>query len=158
MKILTIQNGKGGIGKTTTAWAMATGLPRKYPEHRALAIDFEPSGNLTYLMDGDFTGSPTMYHVFNGDVDIRAAIQHTSQGNVIAGNSSLENSARSIAMPSQRNIALDRFRGLTIILMIIVNDLWAVEGFPSILKHPHDKGFTLADIVAPFFIFAIAAS
>jgi len=89
MKIITIQNGKGGIGKTTTAWALATGLPRKYPEYKALAIDFEPSGNLTYLMDGDFINSPTMYHVFNGDVDIRAAIQHTSQGHVIAGNSSL---------------------------------------------------------------------
>ncbi|MDR0531734.1 MAG: AAA family ATPase [Oscillospiraceae bacterium] len=89
MKIITIQNGKGGIGKTTTAWALATGLPQRHPEFKTLAIDFEPSGNLTYLMNGDFVNSPTMYHVFNGDVDIRAAIQHTDQGDTIAGNSSL---------------------------------------------------------------------
>ena len=57
-----------------------------------------------------------------------------------------------------RDLSLDRFRGLAIILMVIVNDLADAEGIPAVLLHPEDKGFSLADIVAPMFIFAIACS
>ena len=62
-------------------------------------------------------------------------------------------------MPKQRNLAIDRFRGMTIILMVIVNDLADVQGFPAILRHaPHDRGMGLSDLVSKFFIFAIAAT
>ncbi|MCL2300071.1 MAG: heparan-alpha-glucosaminide N-acetyltransferase domain-containing protein [Firmicutes bacterium] len=62
-------------------------------------------------------------------------------------------------MPKQRNLAIDRFRGFTIILMVIVNDLSEAQGFPAILRHaPHDRGIGLADLVSKFFIFAIAAT
>jgi len=62
-------------------------------------------------------------------------------------------------MPKQRNLAIDRFRGLTIILMVIVNDMSEVQGFPAILRHaPHERGMGLADLVSKFFIFAIAAT
>ena len=62
-------------------------------------------------------------------------------------------------MPKQRNLAIDRFRGLTIIVMVIVNDLAGVEGIPAILKHaPDEAGLTIADLVSKFFIFAIAAT
>ena len=62
-------------------------------------------------------------------------------------------------MTKQRNLAIDRFRGITIILMVIVNDLAGVEGIPAILHHaPHDRGIGLADLVSKFFIFAIAAT
>ena len=62
-------------------------------------------------------------------------------------------------MPKQRNLAIDRFRGLTIILMVFVNDLSEAEGFPAIFRHaPHDHGMGLADLVSKFFIFAIAAT
>ena len=59
-------------------------------------------------------------------------------------------------MPTARNPALDRFRGLAIMLMLIVNDLDTVHGVPAIVKHAEDAGFHLADAVAPLFIFAIA--
>jgi len=62
-------------------------------------------------------------------------------------------------MPSQRDLAIDRFRGLTIIVMVIVNDLAGVQGIPWILKHaPREAGITIADLVSKFFIFAIAAT
>jgi len=61
-------------------------------------------------------------------------------------------------MEKERNIALDRFRGLAIILMVIVNDLAEEPAIPGILKHARDIGFTLADLVAPLFIIAIAAT
>ena len=59
----------------------------------------------------------------------------------------------------ERDIALDRFRGLAIILMAIVNDLGhGVPGIPRILLHAEDIGLTFADMVAPLFMFAIAAT
>ena len=62
-------------------------------------------------------------------------------------------------MAKQRNLAIDRFRGMTIMLMVIVNDLADVRGFPEILRHaPHDRGIGLSDLVSKFFIFAIAAT
>lgn len=57
-----------------------------------------------------------------------------------------------------RDVALDRFRGMAVILMVIVNDLSDVSAVPGFLKHAPDMGFTLADIVAPLFIFSIAVS
>jgi len=62
-------------------------------------------------------------------------------------------------MPKQRNLAIDRFRGVTIMLMVIVNDLADVESIPAFLKHaPAEAGLTIADLVSKFFIFAIAAT
>ena len=59
-------------------------------------------------------------------------------------------------MPKERSLTLDRFRGLAIILMLIVNDLDTVRDVPAIVKHAPDAGFHLADLVAPLFILAIA--
>ena len=36
---------------------------------------------------------------------------------------------------SRRNGAIDMFRGLTMFLMVFVNDFWTVEGVPHFLEH-----------------------
>jgi len=91
MRITTIINGKGGVGKTTTAHALGTGLPLvpSPAPLKTLAIDYDPQGNLSYAYGADVTGSPTMYHVINGDISLTDAIQHTPQGDIIVGNASL---------------------------------------------------------------------
>lgn len=53
--------------------------------------------------------------------------------------------------PSQRLASLDVFRGLTVALMILVDD--AGGAFPSI-NHSPWFGITLADFVMPFFSFS----
>jgi predicted acyltransferase len=58
-------------------------------------------------------------------------------------------------METQRNLAIDRFRGLAIFLMVIANYLGGVELVPAFLKHAPDIGFTVIDTIAPMFIFAI---
>ena len=88
MRITTIINGKGGVGKTTTAQALATGL-NKTPGCKSLAVDYDPQGNLSFAYGADVISSPTMYHVINGDISLREAIQHTPQGDIIVGNASL---------------------------------------------------------------------
>jgi predicted acyltransferase len=51
--------------------------------------------------------------------------------------------------------SIDEFRGFAILLMAIINFLARAENVPFWLKHTPDIGFTVADIVAPMFIFAI---
>ncbi|XP_062083425.1 uncharacterized protein LOC133789651 isoform X2 [Humulus lupulus] len=56
---------------------------------------------------------------------------------------------------NQRLVSLDVFRGLTIALMILVDD--AGGAFPSI-NHSPWFGVTLADFVVPFFLFGVGVS
>ena len=46
MKVFTVTNQKGGVGKTTTALILSEGLSRK--GYRVLTIDSDPQGNLSY--------------------------------------------------------------------------------------------------------------
>lgn len=61
----------------------------------------------------------------------------------------------SLPIPSdqrQRLASLDVFRGLTVVLMIIVDDVGGIV--PAINHSPWD-GLTLADYVMPFFLFIV---
>jgi heparan-alpha-glucosaminide N-acetyltransferase len=61
--------------------------------------------------------------------------------------------------PDSRVISVDTLRGLTILLMVFVNDLG--RGAPSWMHHirpPRADGMTLADIVFPFFLFIVGIS
>lgn len=57
--------------------------------------------------------------------------------------------------PTQRLLSLDVFRGLTVALMILVDD--AGGAFPCI-NHSPWFGVTLADFVMPFFLFVVGVS
>ncbi len=54
-----------------------------------------------------------------------------------------------------RNLAIDRFRGSLVILMVMGDFLSGVNFVPAFLKHAPDIGLTIADTVAPAFIFVI---
>jgi len=51
--------------------------------------------------------------------------------------------------------SLDAFRGFAIVGMVLVNFWGGLNAIPAWLKHAPDIGLTFADLVAPFFIFAI---
>ncbi|HVO39779.1 MAG TPA: heparan-alpha-glucosaminide N-acetyltransferase domain-containing protein [Spirochaetia bacterium] len=55
----------------------------------------------------------------------------------------------------QRIEAIDQYRGIAVILMVIANYLADVTTIPGWLKHAPDIGLTVIDLIAPFFIFAI---
>jgi predicted acyltransferase len=59
-------------------------------------------------------------------------------------------------VPGGRIEALDQFRGFAIVAMTAGNFLAGVRAVPAWLKHAPDAGLTVADLIAPFFIFAIA--
>ena len=58
-------------------------------------------------------------------------------------------------MTNERNLAIDRFRGALVIMMVIGDYLGGIAFVPDWLKHAPDIGFTIADTVAPAFVFVI---
>ena len=63
-------------------------------------------------------------------------------------------------MFARRNESIDMLRGLTMLLMVFVNDLWTVSGVPHFLEHFErlEDGMGVADIVFPMFLFAMGMS
>lgn len=80
--ITVIANQKGGVGKTTTAHALITGLTQK--GYKILTVDSDPQGNLTYTMRAD-ENKPGVYELLKGTISALDAIQHTDQGDIIPG-------------------------------------------------------------------------
>lgn len=84
MKVITIANQKGGIGKTTTATTMAGILTER--GYKVLLIDADPQRNTTAVYNAKTEGEATLYDVLAGNprLDINEAIQHTENGDIIA--------------------------------------------------------------------------
>ncbi len=57
--------------------------------------------------------------------------------------------------PSARLDAIDQFRGFAILLMTLADYLADVNRVPAWLKHAPDVGYTVIDLIAPLFVFAI---
>jgi predicted acyltransferase len=55
----------------------------------------------------------------------------------------------------KRAPSIDHFRGLALVLMIIVNTAAHFTAIPGWMKHAGWDGFTFADAIAPMFLFAI---
>ena len=51
--------------------------------------------------------------------------------------------------------AIDQFRGFSILLMILANYMNNVSIIPAWLKHADDIGYTVIDLIAPMFVFAM---
>lgn len=77
MKIISISNIKGGVGKTTTAAVFAVGLAEK--GYSVLLIDSDPQTNLSIcFMQEQTDESPSLYHVYNekkGIDEIKIAVK-----------------------------------------------------------------------------------
>ena len=60
----------------------------------------------------------------------------------------------------KRNLSIDIFRGLTMTLMVFVNEFWKVFNVPHWLEHyaTFEDGMGLSDIVFPMFLFAMGMS
>ena len=75
-KVISVSIQKGGTGKTTTAAALAQAAA--YMGKKALAIDLDPQGNLSFALRADTRGAGA-FEFLNG-ADFRNVIQTTAQG------------------------------------------------------------------------------
>ena len=90
MKIIAVANQKGGIGKTTTAMALAAGLQRK--KKKVLLVDLDPQANATDIYRADIDGVGTAYDLLvDGDTD---CVQQTEAGDIIAGDPNLKDASK----------------------------------------------------------------
>ena len=58
-------------------------------------------------------------------------------------------------MKKERYYSLDVFRGMTVALMILVNNPGSWSHMYAPLKHAPWNGWTPTDLVFPFFLFAV---
>ena len=83
-KTVVITNQKGGVGKTSTASAMVSGLASK--GYKVLAIDLDPQGNLGFCLGAEIDNSPTVYDLMKGDISINEVIQISKGIHIIPSN------------------------------------------------------------------------
>ncbi len=83
-KTVVITNQKGGVGKTSTASAIASGLLKK--GYKVLAVDLDPQGNLGFCLDAEIDNSPTVYELMKGTARIGEVIQKKGGIDIIPSN------------------------------------------------------------------------
>lgn len=81
---IVLTNQKGGVGKTTTAAALAAGIHNE--GKKVLAVDLDPQGNLGFSLGLNIDESLTMYEVLNEKCLIKDAIHETEACDVIPSN------------------------------------------------------------------------
>ncbi|KAH6815317.1 heparan-alpha-glucosaminide N-acetyltransferase-like protein [Perilla frutescens var. frutescens] len=90
-----------------------------------------------------------------GDVETAYLKSNTPSPRLRQSNFGGGNASSKCTLPSGRLVSLDVFRGLTVVLMIIVDD---AGGFIPSINHSPWNGLTLADFVMPFFLFMVGVS
>jgi len=63
--------------------------------------------------------------------------------------------AAAVVREPRRDLGIDRYRGALVWLMVAGNLLGGVAAVPDVIKHTPDIGLSVADLVAPAFVFAI---
>lgn len=95
-QIISVLSRKGGTGKTTTTQALGNGLTKK--GYKVLFIDLDSQGNLSYSVGAKATNK-TMYEVIVGGLNIKEAIQHTEQGDVVPSSERLAITDKALGNP-----------------------------------------------------------
>lgn len=94
MKTIAICNQKGGVGKTTTAWTLATGLNKK--GFKVLLIDLDAQSNLSFTAKVDLLNlETTLYDVFRNNAEVKDALNHINDTmDILTGGISLASADR----------------------------------------------------------------
>lgn len=111
MKVYSIINQKGGVGKSTTALAIGAGLSLK--GFSVLYVDLDAQGNLSYTIGATTRGYNAM-GVLQRPETVAEEIQHTEQGDIIASSPYLAGADTTITETGKEyrlREALDRISG-----------------------------------------------
>jgi chromosome partitioning protein len=85
LKILTVLNRKGGVGKSTTVQSLGAGLHKK--NKKVLIIDLDQQGNTTFTLD--ISKKVGAYEIINGSLKADEVIVKTYQADLIPSTKNL---------------------------------------------------------------------
>lgn len=101
--IITVSNQKGGVGKTTTAAALASGII--LVGKKVLGIDLDPQGNLGFCLGADPEHPYSVLDVLNGSASVQDAVCHADSCDLLISDITLSSSGLEI-IPSSREYIL----------------------------------------------------
>lgn len=116
--IYSVINQKGGVGKSTTAAALWAGLNLK--GYKALAIDLDAQGNLTYSAKGQ--GGKTALSLLTGEASAREIIQSTGTGDIITSSKALAGADAFITGKGKENRLKDAMQDIIALYDYIIID------------------------------------
>ncbi|MEY8337065.1 ParA family protein [Lachnospiraceae bacterium 62-35] len=87
---ITISNQKGGVGKTTTSAALASGLA--LAGKKVLGIDLDPQGNLGFCLGSGMNTHYTVLDVLKGSVPAQEALFKSDYGDLLVSDITLSSS------------------------------------------------------------------
>jgi len=96
MKVITMLNEKGGVGKTTLAVTLACGLAAQ--GWKVLLVDSDPQGNAGLALG--VAKSPGLYDLLVRDADWHACLKSISQGKWVSGDYAPRDPGRLAIVPS----------------------------------------------------------
>lgn len=109
MKTIVIANQKGGVGKTTTASAIAAFLHKECGKN-VLVVDSDPQGNLTASVGIDSDSAPGLFDVLCDDKKISDVLQKTSIGDLVACSIILSDADRRLTQAYSYNILSEKLQ------------------------------------------------
>ena len=81
MKVISVVNQKGGVGKSTTALCIGALLRRN--TRKVLFVDLDAQGNLTHTLKGDAQAGINAFSLMLDPRLVANAVQQTAQGDLI---------------------------------------------------------------------------
>ena len=101
--IITVSNQKGGVGKTTTSAAIASGI--FLAGKRVLGIDLDPQGNLGFCLGAGMDNQYTVLDVLKGTVPVQKALFKSDYGDLLVSDITLSSSGLE-SLPTRREYIL----------------------------------------------------
>lgn len=103
-RIIAITNQKGGVGKTTTAVSLATGLAKK--GFKTLLIDTDSQCNSTDTYKAQTVDTATLYDLLFEGEKVVECIQHTEVGDIIASDPLMQQAEQKFPNDNSRSFIL----------------------------------------------------